>query len=370
MTLFPPNSYLYVYLFVATVSTILVATSYYFIDGERIKVYSPRTDYIALFIALFFAIFIGAREPIMEYFGDSEGMARYFNLIKLSTSGFKWDREASNFIFDNLLEWMSKSGYTYTAFFTVISVLYFFGALLVCKLMFPNHLLASYLVWLSGFMTYGSSVNGFKAGVASIMFLLALAFKERQLILSVLFLILSLGFHHAMNLCVASFVLAFLIRSTRVYVAFWIVCVIISAAHITYFQELLVDYVDEKGAAYLIISDDPFREGYYTGFRIDFILFSIMPIILGLYAIAKKQIEDKNFKFWLNVYLISNGLWLLCMYASYANRIAALSWAMYPILLCYPFLRCNWGNNRYATFTKVILVQLGFNLFMKLIYVT
>ena len=70
----------------------------------------------------------------------------------------------------------------------------------------------------------------------------------------------------------------------------------------------------------------------------------------------------------LNLYLCLNGIWMLCMYAAFTNRIAYLSWFLYPIVLVYPFLQEDWGKGRYRTFSMVMLGHLGFTLFMSIVY--
>jgi hypothetical protein len=64
-----------------------------------------------------------------------------------------------------------------------------------------------------------------------------------------------------------------------------------------------------------------------------------------------------------------NALWMLCMYANFTNRIAALSWALYPIVIIYPYLseKSNYPNKN-MMFAVVMLLHLAFTLFMKFIY--
>ena len=104
------------------------------------------------------------------------------------------------------------------------------------------------------------------------------------------------------------------------------------------------------------------------GFRIDFILYSFVPILVGWIAVLKKRIESRVYLFILNIYTFINGIWLLCIYATFTNRIAYLSWGLYPILLIYPFLKEDWGDGQYKIFKWVAYGHLGFTLFMNLVY--
>jgi hypothetical protein len=94
-----------------------------------------------------------------------------------------------------------------------------------------------------------------------------------------------------------------------------------------------------------------------------------MPVLVGWYVEFKKQLEVSDmYRNLLNLYLCLNGIWMLCMYASFTNRIAYLSWFLYPIVLIYPFLQEDWGEDRYQKFSYVMLAHLGFTLFMNVIY--
>ena len=69
------------------------------------------------------------------------------------------------------------------------------------------------------------------------------------------------------------------------------------------------------------------------------------------------------------MYLTCNGIWMLCMYAQFTNRIAYLSWFMYPILLVYPCYAIVDKNHPLVLVRqKVVLLHLAFTLFMDLIY--
>ena len=155
------------------------------------------------------------------------------------------------------------------------------------------------------------------------------------------------------------------------YLYVWILCVLISLAHITWFQELFAqisaDSGDESGAGYLTGSDTN-GWGGKSGFRFDFVLYSAMPVLVGYYAIVKKKIVSRDYQFILNLYMLLNSVWMLCMYAEFTNRIAYLSWFMYPFVLIYPLLKEDWGKSKYKTLSKIVLYHLGFTLFMQVIY--
>ena len=140
-----------------------------------------------------------------------------------------------------------------------------------------------------------------------------------------------------------------------------------AAAHVTAFAHFFSGFTTEHGAGYLL--GDGSNDGTKGGFRLDFILYSAVPVVVGWYAIFIKKLELSHcYQNLLNLYLCLNGIWMLCMYANFTNRIAYMSWFLYPIVLIYPLLQEQWGENRYKVFNLALLGHLGFTLFMDIVY--
>jgi hypothetical protein len=234
---------------------------------------------------------------------------------------------------------------------------------LACCKLFPKDSLYAFVIYLGAFSTFSYATNGIKAGAAASIFLCALAYKDQK-IKALFFLLLSLGFHHSMILPIAAYIACLCYKNSRVYFGFWVLCILISAAHITIFQELFGSMSDENGAAYLSTDDD----GYRSGFRPDFIFYSSFPVLVGYYAIFKHKYSSKFYKFLFNTYLLTNSVWMLCMYASFTNRIAYLSWLMLPIVLIYPFFDKEFVSNQYQKLNKVAVWHLMFTILMQVVY--
>jgi hypothetical protein len=229
--------------------------------------------------------------------------------------------------------------------------------------------LAAYLVFLAAFSTFSYGTNGIKAGAAAAIFLMALSFRKNLKVCIPLILI-SWGFHHSMIMPIVGLALTLVYKNSKIYFAGWCFCLLMAIAHITFFQELfggILSDSGDSGANYLNEVNDEW--GGKTGFRIDFVIYSAMPILVGYWAVYKKRLQlSKIYTCLLNLYMTLNGTWMLCMYANFTNRIAYLSWFLYPIVLIYPYLNENWGPTRYKDFSKVMLAHLGFTLFMKFIF--
>lgn len=326
-------------------------------DNER-----QRTA--VFFLVLFMILLIGLRPPDDYWFADSFWYNSSYH--KIEGCKFIFNRDADNLIWDNLFNYFASKNLGISNLFLLSDVLYFGCAYLACRKFFPKDTFAAYLVFLGAFSTFSYSYNGIKAGIAASVFLLALAYRS-NLILSIVLVLVSWGFHHSMQLPVVAYIIARIYPNPKVYFYVWIFCILIAICHISFFQSWFASMTDETGSKYLTQNAENWGE--ISGFRPDFIAYSAMPILIAYTAMYNKSIRlSKNYRFILSIYLITNSVWMLCMYARFTNRIAYLSWFLYPIVLIYPFLKENWGTTRYKAFAKAMAYQLAFTLFMQLIY--
>ena len=358
----PASLYQTIYLLIVTVISIAVCFKYQSRNGFK----DYRGNQISIIIAvIFFVIFIGLRPLSGRYFGDMANYANWYHAF-VEGDSFFFDWSAENLLFDNLFAWWGSEYLGYTSFFLFIAAIYFGAAYLGLRKLFPNNTLAAYLVFLAAFSTFSYATNGIKAGAAASLFILALGYRE-NLKVCIPLVLLSWGFHHSMIMVVAAFVVTWFVKNPRVYFAGWVFCFLMAAAHVSVFAEFFSRFTTEHGASYLLTEGGD--EGTKGGFRIDFILYSAMPVVVGWYAVFKKKIKLTSlYKNLLNLYLCLNGIWMLCMYAAFTNRIAYLSWFLYPIVLVYPFLQEDWGKNKYRTFSIVMLCHLAFTWFMRIVY--
>lgn len=360
----PAAYYQIIYLILVTLMTIGVYTQYQSRNGLR-EFRHTTTDAITGTLVLFMILFIGFRPVNGWYFVDMASYAQYYTIF-FEGEFFHFDWSTENILFDNLLAWWGSEQLGYTSFFVFIAAIYFGAAYLGIRKLFPNHRLTAYLVFLAAFSTFSYGTNGIKAGAAASLFILAMGYRE-NLKVCIPLVLLSWGFHHSMVMVVAGFVLTLFVKNPKYYFAGWVFCFLMAALHITAFQHFFSGFTTEQGAGYLLTEGG--SDGTKGGLRIDFILYSAVPIVVGYYAVFKKKMRlSPLYKDLLNLYLALNGIWMLCMYANFTNRIAYLSWFLYPIVLIYPFLQEQWGKSRYKTFGLVMLGHLGFTLFMNLVY--
>lgn len=320
----------------------------------------------SILITMAFVLFIGSR-PVSYVFGDTPAYAEALRDGSFIDRQVTW---SGNYLFQQMMAFLSERGASPRALFMIMAAINFGCTLVAVRKLFPDNTMLAMTVFFGAFSTFSAATNGLKSGCAAALFLVAIAYRDKRII-SLLFLFLSLGFHHSMQLPILAYIACSLYKNTKVYLILWLVCLLAAASNITFFMSLFAGYTDEKGADYLLTQVDSVDAifGGKTGFRIDFVLYSVVPIIVGYFAVVRKGIESVEFRFIYNMYLFVNAIWMLCMYAQYTNRIAYLSWFLYPVLIIYPFFKMDWSSEEKSKLPiYVVLGHLGFTLFMHFIY--
>lgn len=318
-----------------------------------------------LFLVLIMCLFIGFR-PNSVWFVDMYAYNRFFQIMRGEFFEFNWDAE--NKIFDNLEMWWACKDVGARLFFLLMAVIYFLCTYIGIKRLFSNHALIAYIVFLGAFSTFSYGTNGIKAGAAASIFIMALGYWDKLYICIPLMLV-SWGFHHSMVMPIAAFFVCLFFKNSKWYYYGWFVCFLMALFHISYFQSLFGGMTDDHGARYLLDIKDS-ADTRIGRFRPDFVLYSAIPVVIGYVMEIRRQMKlSKTYRTLIHFYTITNAIWMLCMYAQFSNRIAYLSWFVYPIVIIYPFLDVyNKDINKYRKLHKTVLYHLYFTLFMYFIY--
>lgn len=350
--------YISIYFFVVTIFTLIYVNRY-----SHYTLSDTGTMPLVL-LSVGMTMFIGFR-PIYRGFVD---MMNYSYTYDYNLGmPFDFDRNTENYLFDNWFSFCCSFSFDKSIFFLSIALVYFMGAAIACKKLFKKHSVIAYLFFLGAFSAFSYGTNGIKAGAAMSIFLLAVAWWNNKVV-AMLLLWIALGFHHSMLMPIVAFALCNFVRKPKCFFYGWLVCLLLSAAHVTSFMNVLGDFVsgdNARAASYLDAT--AIWEGK-SGFRYDFVIYSAMPVLAGYYTIIKRSIESQTYIFMWSLYCVINAFWLICMYAQYTNRIAYLSWGLYPFVLCYPFLMIKFDDRQYKWLANIALLHLGFTLFMNIIY--
>ena len=121
-----------------------------------------------------------------------------------------------------------------------------------------------------------------------------------------------------------------------------------------YLVDFLTQYInfDTEFQQYFVQNGEFARIHYKTGFRLDFTLFSLFPLIL--YLIFKTN--SLRVKMWLGLYLLLNSLYNILCVIPFSDRVAVFSWFIWPIVN-YEILRAY--NRKYAYVFLLLLFLSG-----------
>lgn len=311
-------------------------------------------------LAIIVTLFLGLR-PLSGAFLD---MLTYIEMYNSITDGRIniFDGIRNNFIFNFLLKSLALNRADILIFFFLIACIYIGGIYFSLNRIFSKrNLFYAFVIYLGAFSTFSYGTNGIKAGAAASIFLLVFAYYKKPLLVA-LFCFLSLGFHHSMIVVIYAFLLSYFIKNPKWYFGGWVFCLLMALFHVTFFQSLFTEFTnDESAAGYLQAGENDW--GGRSGFRWDFILYSLPPIALAWWCTHKYRIKDRLYQLLFCTYLTTNAVWMLCMYMPYNNRLAYLSWFLLPILICYPFFKFQLYSTQYKTLNLIVGVYLAFTAF-------
>ena len=356
----PAEAYVYIYLLLCTVMLMKNLRYAKMPDGRMIaagKLAQPKHVGFMIFLI----VWLGFR-PISRVFADTASYAEVYEAI--FGIPFEFTILTENIIFDNIFNFFAGNSIPISFFFTVMAAVYFSCVHLASRKLFPENSSIAFFSYLVGFSTFSYGTNGVKAGAAAAILLVALAYKDRKF-LFILLVITAIGIHHSMLVVAVAYLMSYFIKNTKLFFLGWLFTLIISALHIGFFQELFAGLASDKAAEYL---SGEGNVAYMTGFRLDFILYSAGPVLVGYIILIRQRIHNEIYEFWVRMYLTTNGVWMLCMYASFTNRIAYLSWFMYPFVLIYPYYAMKSSKRQLVIGEKVVRYHLYFTLFMEVIF--
>jgi len=184
-----------------------------------------------------------------------------------------------------------------------------------------------------GFISY--NVNTMRAGLALSVLVAGLSlYPIRWKML--LMMVIASSIHTSAAIPSLMMALSYLKDKTKIYYYLWFAAVVISFAAGSYFNELFTGLSDDGRTSYLTTDGG---DRYNTGFRIDFIVYSLAPIAIGAYYIFKRKLHDTFYNLIYNTFILSNIFWVLVIRANFSDRFAYLSWFLIPFVLLYPLVR-------------------------------
>jgi hypothetical protein len=363
--------YFFVYWFL-----VLLLTVNYFSLLNRCQGYSVINrpfDYKPLIIfSIFFILFFGLRPLIYGngLFGDTMNYHRTYTLIQdFGVFNMRGDTEASKDPLFYALMYSCAQIMDPHLFFTICLFLYVVLMFAGCRKIDPQHGALLMLSCYGAFEFYPFAVNGIRNGIAcscAIMALACLCKKEKLLAIALSFA--AIGFHKSTILPIITMFFTYYVSKPKYMYIAWAIAILVSLTIGGYIDNVLSMTSYDQRLAYNLQNNDADGVVLEHRFRWDFLLFSSMPLLLGWYTIFKRKYCNKTYLLLLGTYIYANCFWVLAIRAIFSNRIAYLSWFLYPIVLAYPLLNFPVFKKQHSKKTAwILLAHFGFTTFFWLL---
>lgn len=310
---------------------------------------------MGILLLVFVLVYMGLR-PVSYIFVDMVTYAAHYDRYLLGSEIRATHDVTFHYFMKFCSYFLSKTG-----FFFLCVLLYLTPMFVLSKKLFKQYWYYSFLMLVGSFSFWAYGVNGIRNGIATSMFLMAFAYRDKKILL-ILFLSIASLFHKTMLLPTIAYIATLFYNNPKSYLIFWLVSIPLSlalgSAVISLFASL--GFGDDRISGYL--------SGNGTSFRWDFLLYSASAVFAGYYFIFKKGFKDKVYHQLFNIYLFCNGFWVLVIKANFSNRFAYLSWFMIAIIIVYPYLKQRFFENQNIAIGKMLLAYFGFTYLMFLVY--
>lgn len=307
---------------------VLILLSAISISQNKERGFNPLTNW---FLAIGMTFFIGTR-PISGVFFDTVSYANSFERAAKGLSAGYTD-EGFNWLMETSSQFVNVE-----TFFVICAAIYVISIAIGMQVIHGRwaYVATLCLVGAGSFMPYAT--NGIRNGMATSLVILGFA-CYRQKLFMILFFVLAYSMHKSSLLPIACFLIAGLWANPRTYTSFWIICLLATiVAGSTISSRLTTLSPASEEDMRLASYTEMGTSGKYGGFRWDFILNAIAPIVVSRYFAIKEALADPFYKRLLCTYLLANAYWLLMMYAGFSNRFAYLSWFFTAWVVIHPYL--------------------------------
>lgn len=339
--------------------------------------YNTNNDKLML-LCIFTSVYIGLRPAVYGYFSDSLGYYLSFDELAVQPLSFKVLFESSKDGLFYCFELLCTRFTTATGWFIIIALFYYMCVMFAARRLFANNAYAAMIAFFVSFSTFSYATNGLRNGMACSFLLLAFSYitvpGKKNLIAALIIGFIATQLHASVTLpalCCLLVVLVKKVRNIHLAIYIWfgaIIAYFILGNNVSsLFQNINFDYRLDK----YIAESEHYAITAKSGFRIDFLIYSAMPIWMAWYSAVKCKITDRTFNILACTYIYANAFWILLMNVAFSNRFAYLSWFIYPFVLVYPVLKFNlWGARQGTIASRIIMLNCLFTVFMEFIYNT
>lgn len=328
------------------------------LESKNTKIFLGGFGFV---IAVFVLFYMGLR-PISGVFIDMTMYAHTFEMFQNGDTNVT-DLPGSDRGFYLFVQFCA-SVMTAKMFFFWCAAIYVVPLFIASVKWFKKYWFYAFVMLIASFSFWGYGVNGIRNGMATSIFILALSFYERRIIM-ILLVLLSVSIHKGMALPTLGLALTFVNNNTKNYIKLWLAAIPVSLILGNMFISLftVLGFDDDRVGVYL--SETVVEDA--GGFRWDFIIYSGVGVLSAWYYIIKKQYQDQFYMRLVNVYIFANAFWILIIRASFSNRFAYLSWFLLGIIVIYPLLKVRLLPKQHQKIGVILVVYFMFTYFLNVI---
>ncbi|WP_378187999.1 EpsG family protein [Aquimarina sp. W85] len=317
------------------------------------------TNSVGVVVLIFSIFYIGLRPVSGFYFTDMATYARHFEYYQFGGALI----EDKDIFFHLFMKFLSQF-LSIHSFFLFCVFIYIFPMYRVSKRFFENYWFYAFIMLVTSFSFWPYAVNGIRNGMATSLFLLALSYYDRKMIMILCFALSAL-FHQTLLLPIIAYIVTLVFKNSKWYLIGWILAIPMSIAFGGIWESLFMSlgFGDDRLESYL--SSPTANSG---GFRYDFLLYSASAVFSGWYFLFRKGFKDPLYSQIFNIYLTANAFWILVIRANFSNRFAYLSWFLMALVIIYPFLKQSFFVKQHVVIGRVVLVYFAFTYLMFYVY--
>ena len=364
-------AYYYTTVYYTTLLVITWFTVLYYVGAASQRILHAEGSPVqtaAFIITLIIFFFLGLRQASFE-FGDAVNYALMYTKGSQDYTAVSLEEE---WLWASISGFCRSLGLNVNEYFLFIEFFYI-GGMFVCSLiLMRKNLWIAMLFFFTAFQTFTFGTNGIRNGMACSIELVAIALVIEQgprRTVGFILMFLALGIHRSTMLPTAAAISTiYLVKDTKWALRFWIASIFISLVAGSEITQLFVSLgFDDRMDQY---SNEATEEMYFShaGFRWDFWLYSLFPVIMIWYVTQYRKFKDLSYTIIANVYLLCNAFWIIVIRAQFSNRFAYLSWFIYPLVMAYPLLRMNLWEDQDRKTSLILFAYSGFLFFMFFIY--
>lgn len=351
---------------------LLTVFQYSFSNDRIINHTKSSNDVFSFFIALLLIIFIGWRTYFGVYIQDTRSYDWGWKLISNENSFGDISKEG-DWLFQFLQLFFFKIGASFEMFMTFVAFIYIAPIFIIAKKLLNSQYWLFLIFCITTFSFFSGAVNGIRNAMASRIVMLALCFisckRNRDYLIAIILFMIAIPIHHSVAVTITCALISTLfIRDTKIGMAIWLLAIPVGF-FLSGTGDVLGEWLKENTDETRLIDYSSLEDTSFSGdgFRWDFLLYSSMPVLMSWYVTIKRNFKDSAYNIIANTYMLTNAVWIILIRIPYNNRVANLSWILYPLVIGYPLLRFNIWKNQDRKLAFILFVYASFTFVMYLL---